>query len=252
MILESLRAGVAFLPRAWSRPWFVTLIAITAAVGLVTVIWARASTWLSPLILVFAVFYLPLVQAPLYALAFVEPASANEGVSRYGRVLSVNVLTIVFLAVPGLLLSVVGLGVAYGMAYAHPGFDPKSAATWTASGPVLFGGGSVIAAGGLLLLWLLSRVSLGPAASVTERRVTMLSSWPLTRGLGREIAIARLVLGAAALLVVWLVQRLAPAGASTRIAAVVCDILFVAIFVPVEVGVLSFFFARRAPLPDMP
>ena len=252
MILGSLRAGVAFLPRAWSRPWFVALVAITAAVGLATVIRASASTWISPLILVFAVFYLPLVQAPLYALALLAPASKDEGVARYGRLLAVNLLTVVFLAVPGLLLSVIGLGVAYGMAYAHPGFDPKNATTWTASGPVLLGGGVVVGIGGLTMLWLLSRVSLGPAASVTERRVTMLSSWPLTRGLGWRIVAARLVLGAAALLLVWLVQRLAPAGASARIAAMVCDILFVAIFLPMEVGMLSFFFARRSPLPVPP
>jgi hypothetical protein len=252
LILESLRAGVVFLPRAWSRPWFVALIAMTAAAGLATVISAGATAWLSPAIVVLAVFYLPLAQAPLYALAASQAAPLNEGVARYLRLLAVNLLTLVFLAAPALLLSVIGLGVAYGMAYAQPGFDPKNAATWTASGPVLLGGGAVVAVGGLGMLWLLSRVSLGPAASVAERRVVMLSTWPLTRGLGWRIAAARLVLGGAALLLLWLVQRLIPAGASPQIAPIVCDVLFVAVGLPVEVGVLSFFFDHRSPMPVTP
>ena len=247
-------AGVAFLPRAWTRPWFMALVAVVAAVGLAVALTPRVGSWLSPATAMATIFVLPLAQAPLYALALSDAsvATAAESAGRYLRLLGVNLLTAVFLSIPALLLSVVALGAAYGMAYASPGFDAKNASTWTAGGPVLLGDGLVFGAGGLTILWLMSRVSLGPAASVVERRVVMLSTWPLTRGLGWRIAAARLVMAAVALAVVWIVGRVLPSGASTQVAPIACDILFLAIGLPIEVGALSFFFARRSPLPVAP
>jgi hypothetical protein len=254
LILESLRAGVALLPRAWGRPWFLGLVAVGAAAALAAALVAGPAWWLSGAILYATLVYLPLAEGPLYALALAAPPerTMSGGAARYVRLVTVGLLTYVFLAVPGLLLSIVALAASYGLAFAYPGFDPKDATTWTASGPVLLGDGVVFAIGALSMFWLFARVSLGSATSVVERRVIMLSTWPLTRGLGWRIAVAQLVIGGGIVGIVWLVERAVPPGWSTQFMPVFGNILLVAVGLPLEVGVLSYFYARRSPMPVTP
>ena len=259
MILESLRAGVAFLPKAWARPWFMALVIIAAVAAFAGAALVDSARWVSPAVVVATLLYLPLAQGPLYSLALAgapaEPRLAG-GAARYVRLLAVGLLTAVFLAIPGLLLSVIGLGVAYGMAYAYPGFDPMDAATWTASGPVIGGGGAVLAIGGLGILWLSARVGLAAAATVAQRRVLMLSSWPLTRGFGWRLAIARLAVSIGALTLAWGVSwalaSVAPAGWPARVATAVGGLVLLIVRLPLLVGVLSYFHAHRSPLPVTP
>ncbi len=256
LILESLRAGVTFLPRAWSRPWFWALLAVTAVAGLALASVAEPASWLSPVIVLGSLFYLPLAQGPLFTLAMAEAPpepTLPGGAARYARLVAVGLLTGVFLAVPGLLLFVVGLGTAYGLAWAYPGFNPMDATTWTANGPVLAGVGAVVGIGGLGILWLSARVGLGPPATVAERRVLMISTWPLTRGFAWRLAVARLIVSAGALglawVVGWVLGRVAPAGWPMRCAPVVGVMAFVAFRLPLKVGVLGYFYAHRSPLP---
>jgi hypothetical protein len=235
------------------------MIAVTALAGLAGAALADPAAWLSPVVLVASLLYLPLAKGPLYSLAIAD-APAEEtvagGAARYARLIAVGVLTVLFLAVPGLLLSVIGLGVAYGMAYAYPGFNPMDATTWTASGPVLVGGGGVLAIGGLGILWLSARVGLAAADTVAQRRVLMLSTWPLTRGFGWKLAIARLVANIGALALAWAASwalaSIAPAGWPARAAPVVGVLVLLVVRLPLMVGVLSYFYAYRSPLPVTP
>ncbi len=255
MILESLRAAVVFLQRAWSRPWFVIVVAVTAAAGIAGLIAAGPSSSLSSVIVVAFMVFVPLVQGPLYTSAIddapPEP-TVTDGGARYVRLVVVGLLTAIFLAVPALLIFVVGLGAAYGMAFANPGFDPANASTWTAGGPVLVGSAAVLGVGALSLLWLSSRVSLGAAATVAERRVLMISTWPLTRGAGWSLIVARLILS---LVVVTPVaaafsgtRSLAPTSAG-GIASLTGLVLLVGLWAPLNVGALSYFYRHRSPLP---
>lgn len=255
MILESLQAALAFLARAWSRPWFWASIAAVGVAGASASAMANPSIWLSPAIIVGTLFFLPLVQGPLYSLAVDEAPPETTlagGGARYVRLVVVGLLTDIFLAVPGLLIFVVGLGAAYGMAYSHPGFDRTDISTWTASGPVLVGSTAVLSVGGLAMLWLSARIALGAAATVAERRVLMISTWPLTRGKGWRVAIARLLASLAAVLVVIavsLVVRAAVPGAAARLIPVVSGMLLLGLRAPLKVGVLSYFYRHRSPLP---
>ena len=203
------------------------------------------------MILIASVIFLPLLQGPLYALAL-ENAPVGDGARRYLRLVMAGLLTVVFLAVPGLLITVVGLGIAYGMAYAHPGFDAMDASSWTASGPVLVGSLTVLGIGGLAMLWLAARVSLSGASTVMERRVLMLSTWPLTRGLGWRLLVARLAvsLGVFAIIlgVAAAIRMLAPTWAD-RLIPVLSGALLLGLRLPLKVGVMSYFYRHRSPLP---
>jgi hypothetical protein len=258
LILESLRAGIAFLPRAWARPWFVALLAVTALAGLVGAVFIESASWFSPVIVLGSLFCLPLAQGPLFTLAMAEapPEPTAGGAARYARLVAVGLLTGVFLAIPGLLLFVVALGVAYGLAWAYPGFNPMDATTWTANGPVLAGVGAVVGIGGLWILWLSARVGLGPSATVAERRVLMISTWPLTRGFAWRLAVARLIVSVGAALLAWGVGwalgTVAPAGWPARAVAVVSILVLLVFRLPLKVGVLSYFYAHRSPLPAAP
>ncbi len=255
MILESLQAALAFLPRAWSRPWFWGAIATVALAGAAASAMADPSAWISPTIVVGTLAFLPLVQGPLYSLALEEAppeTTVAGGGARYVRLVAVGLLTDIFLAVPGLLIFVVGLGAAYGMAYSHPGFDRTDISTWTASGPVLVGTVAVLSVGGLAMLWLSARVALGAAATVAERRVLMISTWPLTRGKGWRLAIARLLVSVAVVLVVIGVSaavRAAAPAAAARLIPVVSGVLLLGLRAPLKVGVLGYFYRHRSPLP---
>jgi hypothetical protein len=259
LILESLRAGIAFLPRAWARPWFVALMAATALIGLAIAVMEPTAAWLRSAAIAVILLYPPLAEGPLYT--FVIPEAPAEstlagGVARYVRLVAVGLLTVVFLAIPGLLLAVIGLGAAYGMAFAYPGFSPTDAHTWTASGPVLVAGGTVLTIGGLGILWLSARVGLGAAATVAQRRILMLSSWPLTRGFGWRLALSRLIVTVGALMAAWAVMWALSAAVSTGWAAraipVVGALIFIVFRLPLEVGVLGYFHAHRLPLPLKP
>ncbi len=237
----------------------MALIAITAFIGLGVAIMPGSASWLSSAIVFAALLYAPLAQGPFYSLTIPEApteGALSDGVSRYVRLVVVGVLTDIFLAIPGLLLSVIGLGVAYGMAYAYPGFNPMDAKTWTAGGPVLSGGGAVLALGGLGILWLSARVALGPAQTVAQRRVLMISTWPLTRGFGWRIVIARSVVTLSVFAIVWAVtlalRSVAPAGWPMRAIPVVGGLILLTLRLPMIVGVLSYFHAHRAPLPVAP
>lgn len=253
MILESLRAAMAFLPRAWGRPWFGIVVVAVAAGGFASLAVADPINWMSPAIIVATLFLLPLIQGPLYALALDEPEpGVAAGASRYVRLVVVGILTDIFLAIPGLLIFVVGLGAAYGMAYANPGFNPVDVSTWTASGPVMVGSTIVLGIGGLALLWLSARVALGPAATVTERRVLMLSTWPLTRGKAWRLVVGRLLVSICVVVIViaasMVVRALAPASAG-RIVPILGGVLVLGLRPPLKVGLLSYFYRHRSPLP---
>ena len=255
MILESLQAAWAFLPRAWSRPWFWVMLAAAVLAGLGGVAIADSSTWISSAVIIATLFFLPLLHGPLYGLALHEAPpepTLGGGGARYVRLVVVGVLTDIFLAVPGLLIFVVGLGAAYGMAYSHPGFDRTDISTWTASGPVLVGAVVVLSLGGLAMLWLSARVALGGAATVAQRRVLMITTWPLTRGKGWRLAIARLLVSLAVVIVVIAISAVARAvlpATAGRLIPVLSGALVLALRAPLKVGVLSYFYRHRSPMP---
>jgi hypothetical protein len=121
---------------------------------------------------------------------------------------------------------------------------------------VLVGGGGVLAIGGLGILWLSARVGLAAADTAAQRRVLMLSTWPLTRGLGWRLAIARLAANIGALALAWAANwalaSIAPAGWPARSAPVVGVLVLLVVRLPLMVGVLSYFYAHRSPLPVTP
>ena len=254
MIFESIGAAVRFLPRAWSRPWFLACLALTFLAGVAGVSMVDPRSWVAPTMVMASIILLPLFQGPLYSLALdgAVETGATAGSLRYFRLVAVAVLTVIFLAIPGLLISVIGLGVAYGMAYSHPGFDAMDASSWTASGPVFAGSLTVMALGGLAILWLAARVSLSGPSTVMERRVLMISTWPLTRGLGWRLLVARLLvsLGVFAIILASAAatRMLLPAW-SLRVIPVVSGALLLGLRLPLKVGVMSYFYRYRSPLP---
>ncbi len=255
MIVEALAAAVRFLPRAWSRPWFLALLAGFAVLGGLSA-FVRA-TWAPSALSVAMVLYMPLLQAPLLAVAMRTPP-ADGGflgdVKRYIRVVAVNLLTDIFLFVPAMLLFVIGLAVVYALAWSRPGFDPKDISTWTASGPVLLGAEGVAVLGVLALAWLFARVSLGPAVTVREARVQMISTWPLTRGRGWRIVAGRLLLAAPVIAVLLganaLASRIAPDGRFAGLALTTAIVVVLGVWVPLQVGLTAYFYDHRAPPPD--
>ena len=253
-----LAAALRFVPRAWAQPWFLGLLIGAVVVGLGVIALNIGPPWSSPLVALGMFGFLPLLQGPLYAVALpdVPKLSPAQWIGRYVRLVTVSGLTLVFMAVPILLLFVVGLGASYGMAYASPGFDPADVSTWTASGPVLAGAAFVVVLGAVALTWLAARVALGPAESVVQGRVLLLSTWPLTRGRGWKIMVTRWIFTAPVLILVGAVAfgaRGAFHGAgAAQIISLLSTLAVVGLRMPLNVGLLSYFHRHRAPLPTFP
>lgn len=114
------------------------------------------------------------------------------------RLLVVWVLTLVFLGIIGSLALTVLVTFGYAVEWSGKGFDMKHMETWaqaaTPTGRLLMGLVAAVLACGLAWIW--ARVSLSAPASLSEGRVRMLSSWPVTRGAGWGILASHLAVWA--------------------------------------------------------
>jgi hypothetical protein len=84
----------------------------------------------------------------------------------------------------------------------------------------------------------------------------MISTWPLTRGFAWRLAAARLIVSVGAALPAWAagaaLGTVAPAGWPARAVPAVSILVLLVFRLPLKVGVLSYFYAHRAPLPTAP
>jgi hypothetical protein len=167
------------------------------------------------------------------------------------RLAVVWVLSFLFVAILGLLLATGLLSLVYAVASTGRGFDPANASTWAsavdARGRLVIGAAMV--AGTAALAWAVLRISLAEAASVTDEKVQVLSTWRLTQGRVAAIALGNFFLAvvpAAALL-------LAPPrmGGVDWLRPLAFGLVLAGVWLPLQVGLMAYVFERRAaPEPD--
>jgi hypothetical protein len=162
------------------------------------------------------------------------------------RLAAVWALTMVFLAILGLLLLTGLLSLTYAVASAGHGFDPANPATWaravTGRGRLVIGAAIVI--GTVALAWAAVRVSLAEAASVAGDAVQVLSAWRLTRGRALTIACGNLLLAiipAAAFLLVP-----APLAGADWPRPLAFGLGLAGAWLPLQVGLMAYVYQRHA------
>jgi hypothetical protein len=208
---------------------------------------ARGPGWLT-LALGLAV----LTSAELYRMASADGGRGSRK-AMVARLSMSWLLGLVFLFVLGLLLFVILLVSAYAVASAGPGFRSSEVVTWA---PAIEHGKGRVAlacvslAGFAALGWAMTRASLGPAATVARGRVLLLATWPLTRGLGWRLLLARLVLAAPVALLAMLAIRAADATPGHLwgwLLPLSAGLVLSGIWLPLNVGLMTYIFERRAP-----
>ena len=259
---DGLAAALRFLPTAWRRGWGAMVIAS----GLLAWLFAHRlaapqSPW--PLeILLPALLAMVMVQGALYRVALgvgePGPTGLQWGAAEF-RLATVWGLTAVFIAILGMLAFVVVLAFAFAVASAGPGFVVSQIATWAAAvdtrGRIVVGCVSLFAAVGLT--WAAARVAFASAASISEGRLQVLASWPLTRGRVLAVIIGRVLVGlpvaAAAAVALGLlsgVSGTAPVG--VWVAAVAIAVVIGGVWLPLGAGLMAYLYQQdsQATLPN--
>lgn len=245
LIAAGVKSGFGFWWPALRRNWPALL---TLALVGELVVMARPTISLLP-----AAFAFPACIAELYSQAFELP---TERYARSRRLLSAWALFCVFMGVVGLLFFVVLLCTLYAVASAGSSFDPKQVSTWAAS---IDARGRLVASAvfilGLLAMgWVAMRVWLASAATITENRIAMLSTWVYTRGRVVSMAITRALLTLPAALLILLFFVLLPKYDRSRGAGLVALLSLAPIFafawIPMQVGAAAEFYRRRVLPPE--
>jgi hypothetical protein len=163
------------------------------------------------------------------------------------RLLMVWLLTLAFFTVLASLLFVVLLASAYAVASAGSGFSPADVRTWAAA--VDARGRAVLAivgaAGLAALAWAMTRVALGPAATVALGRLRVLSAWPLTRRLGWRLLAARVAILAPAAVLAALAQQVSDRWGAWFL-AIIAGLALGGLALPLNIGLMTYIYQRRA------
>ena len=233
-VIGGVVAAARFLPAAWRTSW--AALALTGAT-LALAFAGGGGWWLAVAILALT------ARGGLWRLALGEGRPGPSGLQWgriEGRLAAVWVLTVLFLAILGMLLLVIMLCCAYAAASAGRGFDPAQVATWA---PAIDGRGrgllgAVAAVGGGALTWAGLRTSLAEAASVARGKVQVLAAWPLTRG--RTLGLLAAYLAIAAPAIGTALAR--PAGPPAWPWAVLEAVAVAGLWLPMSVGLMAYGF----------
>jgi hypothetical protein len=100
------------------------------------------------------------------------------------------------------------------------------------------------------ILWAALRISLAEAETVAVGKIKVLETWPLTRGLTAPILIGGLVLFAPLILAPVVLSGAARDPAAAWAASIAAGAWVGGLWLPTSVGLMAYFHARRAPLPQ--
>ena len=144
------------------------------------------------------------------------------------------------MAVVELLILVVLVAAAYGVASAGAGFVPTRPDTWAAAargrGAIVLG--ALGLAAGVTVLVIVARLSLTGAATADLGRIQVLATWARTRGQAARLAAAFALLGAgpAALIALASTLRWNASGCNATLAVVAAGALAVGLWLPLHAG----------------
>ena len=177
------------------------------------------------------------------------PGGLQLGLVEWHLIL-VGLLSLVFLSVLGSLFFVVLICVGYAVASSGPGFDAARVMTWApaivGNGRAVFGVVAAIGAAGMT--WAATRISFAAAATVATGKLSVLSTWPLTRGKVVPILAAAFATFAMPLALV-VVSSLAShglGGGEAFAARVALGAVMVGLWVPLGVGLMAYLYHRLA------
>jgi hypothetical protein len=254
--ITAVGAAWRFLATAWTRAWAAMLIAAGAlaapwALGL----WSLRSPW-RLIALAGVAAAVAMAEGALYRTALGKGSAGPGGVQwsrpewRLGAVWG---LSVAFLFVLGLLVFVVVLATAFGVASSGHGFVLALPATWGGAieGPGRLVLGLVAALCLAGLVWAATRIALGAAASIDKDKVQLLATWPATRRLVAPILLGRLALGVIpigfAWIAFWAVSRFAqPPPAVLWTACLTAGLAVAGLWLPLSVGLMAYLY-RRLP-----
>ncbi len=243
MMTAGVRSGLAFVGPAWGRAWWL--------LGPCAMAFALCATRQGgPLGFGAAIAFSLAASTGLYRLLM---DVGGSWLLASARMLAAWLLTLALLAVLGLLLFVILLCAAYAVASAGAGFDSSDLRTWASA---VDGRGRIVLAvvgftGVAALLWAMTRVSLGPAATVSNGRVQVLSVWPLTRKLGMTLLAVRtlITLPVAALFVLsWRLDVPPSLGqhGGASVLAIVAGVVAAGVWLPMNAGFMAYIYKRCA------
>jgi hypothetical protein len=253
-ISGALAATGRFLPGAWRRAPGA-LLAAGVLLGLAFDP-AAPGHWL---LVLAAAAALLVAQGSLYRLALdrrLGPLGLQWGAPET-RLLAVALLKLALLGVLGALAFVVVLCVGYGVASAGPGFIASDPTTWAegvdARGQGLVTGVTLLCLAGLG--WVILRVSLAAAATVARDRVEVLTAFGLTKGRVAAILAGLAAIGAPAallLLALGALRTAAVAAAPQLAASLALGFVFVGLFLPLNVGLMTYLYGQPGPVTHPP
>jgi len=243
-ITGALAAALRFAPAGWKAAW--PRVALTTALAAAAVA-LRLPGWPGAGLAMAALVGLIDLQGRLYAAAFAQAAPrAGTQLALDGRLLAVLLLKAALLAICGLILFILLLATAYGVASAGPGFRAEDVGTW--SGAVDVRGRVVVEAlaalGVLVMGWLAMRLSLAEAATFADGRVQVLSAWRLTRAIAVPLSAGLLAVNAPIALALWLLAgaavMLPDVGVVLWLIGLATGLLFTAFLLPLNVGLMTY------------
>lgn len=260
LIVGGLRPAARFVAMAWREAWGALIVAGVSLGGLIATDFGPAwqGVWLAVALLA----TLP-AQGALYRLALARPGIGAAGL-QWGRtewrLLAVWLLSVLFMAVLGLLLFIALIASAYAVASAGAGFVAAEPSTWSAAvdGRGRFGLGLVAVVGFAALLWARMRICLAPAASVARSQVQVLSTWPITRGRAWPIAATVVLVGLGPALLLAALAFGIPMAAGKfaglrDLAGLAQGLVLAGLWLPLNAGLMTYFFRRlAADRPDNP
>jgi hypothetical protein len=245
----ALAFAVRFTPQAWRRLW--GWLALTVAL-VACLTFMRLPDWVGWVTILGALMLL----ADLYIVAL-ETLGAPGFETRRGlaqhaaaerRLLASVGLVALLLAIVGMLLIVLVLGVTWGVASTGEGFRASDPGTWSAAldarGKVVVA--AVGAAGAAGVGWIALRLAYAPLASVARARVQALSAWPLSRGVALKTAIGLLVINVPAALAGLMAMD---AASGTQVAlglalSGLAGLLIGGLALPLNAGLMTYLFAQ--------
>lgn len=196
-----------------------------------------------------AVLALLRLQDALYALALDVRRSFGGALVGDLRLAAVAVLKLILIEILGLILFVVILAAAYGVASTGAGFHADDPGSWSravdARGRLIV---EVLAAlGGLALTWVALRLAYSAAATVALARVQVLSTWTLTRGAVIAIAASLIGINAPLLLALWSLRQVFGAPLQSDVTAVAVGAIVSGLMLPLNVGLMAYLYDQTSP-----
>jgi len=245
-LARALRSAGRSLPRAWMAAWPTLIAAVVVTAVLAQAGWLEARSprrWAAAVVLGIAVVGM---QVNLYQRDPRGAAGEAGGgqVWTFLRLCVAGLLVVAFLGVLAMLCAVVILSVDLAVASTSGGFSVSQVATWNE--PSSGGAKLVLRATdfgvALFMTWAATRIALAAAATAAQGRLSVLSSWPMTKGRLVVIATSRFAVAGGALALISaarLVAERAGGGAAATAA------IFFGLWLPLDAALLAYFFRTR-------